>query len=58
MIWRMIWRIVMSTIMSTLLNPIGVYTRCTSLGHSIAIMVIDVFQIESVDVAGEVAKKR
>lgn len=54
----MIWRIVMSTIMSTLLNPIGVYTRCTSLGHRIAIMVIDVFQIESVDVAGEVAKKR
>lgn len=44
--------------MSTLLNTIGVYTRRMSRGHRIAIMVIDVFQVESVNVAGEVAKKR
>lgn len=47
-----------STVMPTLLNPIGVYTRRTSRGRRIAIMVIDVFQVESVDVTGEVTKKR
>lgn len=47
--------------MATILDTIGVDTRCralrgTSHGVAVATVIVDVFQVESMNVAGEVAK--
>lgn len=47
--------------MATVLNAIRVDTRCrtlrgTSHGIAVATVIVDVFQIESMDVTGEVSK--
>lgn len=42
---------------TTALDPIRVHTLCRLLNHRIPILVVDVFQIERVNMTGEIADR-